>query len=118
MENLMEICSETRRERLLNPQMSDHFYTNFYGKFGYRPYEIKVGRKWVFMRNPVHKVRMPLAKFKVHAFLQWRHDAMMDASSKTYKNIGKYSRPRGWWKNYGFESNPKYYDYDKSRLAW
>ena len=118
MENLMDICSETRMERLLNPQMSDHFYTGFNGKYGYRFYEIKVGRKWVFMRSNAHKVRMPLHKFKLHAFLQWRKDAMTDASSKQYAITGKYSRPRAWWKDYGFTYNPKDFNYDRSRLAW
>ena len=118
MENLVHAISETRMERLLTPKMSDHYYTNFYGKYGYRPYEVKVGRKWVTMRNPSHKVRMPLAKYKVHAFLQWRRDAMTDASCKVYNETGKYSRPRAWWKNYGFTSNPKHFDYDPSRLAW
>ena len=118
MENLVHAISETRMERLLNPQMSDHFYTGFNGKYGYRFYEIKVGRKWVFMRSNAHKVRMPLAKFKIRAFLQWRKDSMVDASCKQYDITGKYSRPRAWWKDYGFTYNPKYFEYDRSRLAW
>jgi hypothetical protein len=118
MENLVHSISETRMERLLNPKMSDHFYTNFVGKYGYRGYEIKVGRKWVTMRSNAHKVRMPLAKFKVHAFLQWRRDSMTDASCKVYNETGKYSRPRAWWKDYGFTSNPKDFNYEPSRLAW
>jgi len=118
MENLVHAISETRMERLLSPKMSDHYYTHFQGKYGYRPYEVKVGRKWVTMKNPSHKVRMPLAKYKVHAFLQWRRDAMTDASCKVYNETGKYARPRAWWKNYGFTSNPKDFDYEPSRLAW
>jgi len=107
-----------KMERLLNPKMSDHYQMQFYGKYGQRIYTIKVGRKWVFMRSNSHRVRMPLEKFKVHAFLQWKREAMTHASSISYMETGKYSRPKGWWKHYGFNSNPKYFTYDASRLAW
>lgn len=118
MENLVNAISETRMERLLNPKMSDHFYTNFHGKYGFRGYEIKVGRKWVTMRSNAHRVRMSLDNFKVHAFLQWRRDSMTDASCKVYNETGKYARPNAWWKEYGFTSNPKDFNYTPSRLAW
>ena len=114
----METISDRRMAYLLEPQLSDHYYTGFNSKYGYRFYEIKVGRKWVFMRSNSHKVKMSLQKFKVHAFLQWRRDAMTDASCKQYNITGKYSRPRAWWKDYGFTYNPKDFDYDQSRLAW
>ena len=118
MENLIESVSEKRMERLNNPQMSDHYQTLFFGKYGTRLYEVKVGRKWVTMRSNSHRVRMSLSKFKVHAFLQWRKDSMTDASCKVYDETGNYLKPRNWWKDYGFKSNPKDFVYDKSRLAW
>ena len=118
MENLVIKDSETLMERLLNPQMSDHYKTLFFGKYGTRVYEVKVGRKWVFMRSNSHRTRMPLAKFKVHAFLEWRRQAMTMASTEAFIKTDRYLKPKGWWKNYGFESNPKDFVYDKSRLAW
>ena len=118
MENLIENCSETRMERLLNPKMSDHYQTLFFGKYGTRLYEVKVGRKWVTMKSNNHKARLPLSKFKVHAFLEWRKASMTDASTKTYAETGRYARPNAWWKEYGFTSNPKDFNYTPSRLAW
>ena len=75
MEILIDKISETRQERLLNPQMSDHYRTWFQGKYGMKLYDIKVGRKWVFIRSKSHRARLPLAKFKTQAFVQWHCDA-------------------------------------------
>ena len=115
MIKLLEDISESRQEKLLNPKMSDHYQTFFYGKYGRGLYEIKVGRKWVTMKSKSHKARMSLAKFEVHAFLEWKRCAESDAcvlgSHKGYK------KPRNWWKEYGFGSNPETFIYDKSRLA-
>jgi len=118
LENLIEKISETRCERLLNPQMSDHFKTFFQGKYGMKIYDIKVGRKWVYIRSNSHRARLPLAKFKTQAFVQWHCDARTHASSETYRETGKYKRSRGWWKNYGFESNPADVNYNRGHLIW
>ena len=64
MEILLDTISPERQERLLNPQMSDHFRTFFIGKHGHRIYEIKIGRKWVTMRSNNHRTRISLDAFK------------------------------------------------------
>jgi len=64
MENLIEKISETRQERLLNPQMSDHFKTFFQGKYGVKIYDIKVGRKWVYIRSNSHRARLTWRSLK------------------------------------------------------
>ena len=43
---------------------------------------------------------------------------MTDASTKVYAETGRYARPNAWWKEYGFTSNPKDFNYTPSRLAW
>ena len=118
MENLIENVSEKRMERLTNPQMSDHYQTLFFGKYGTRLYEVKVGRKWVTMKSNNHKARLPLHKFRDLAFLEWRKTAMTEASTKGYKETGTYHKAKGWWKAYGFTSNPQDFNYNPSRLAW
>lgn len=118
MENLIDKISETRQERLLNPQMSDHYKTMFFGKYGWRIYTIKVGRKWVYMRSNSHRAKLSLDKFKTHAFVQWQCDAKTHASSVAYDETGSYKRPRAWWKNYGFTSNPADILYTKGDLVW
>ena len=70
MELLIDIINSKRQERLLNPQMSDHFKTFFMGKFGYRLYEIKIGRKWVTLRSNTHRTKISLEAFKTKAFVQ------------------------------------------------
>ena len=118
LEILINKISETRQERLLNPQMSDHYRTWFQGKYGMKLYDIKVGRKWVFLRSKSHRAKLSLAKFKTQAFVQWHCDARTHASSETYAETGKYQKSRGWWKNYGFESNPADVNYDRGHLIW
>jgi|TARA_R100000742_G_C4202748_1_gene31377 hypothetical protein len=106
MEKLLETISLERQERLLNPQTSDHFETFMFGKYGRRLYQVKVGRKWVFMRSRGHRARITLQRFKNIAYSQWKRDASTDASTQVYKETGVYKRKRGWWKHYGFEENP------------
>ena len=64
MEILLDTISPERQERLLNPQMSDHFKTFMCGKYGYRLYTIKIGRKWVMLRSNNHRARITLDKYK------------------------------------------------------
>lgn len=118
MEILLENVSEAKRERLLNPQMSDHFQTFMFGKFGRRLYTIKVGRKWVFMKSNSHRARLPLAKFKQLAFLEWRKCARLQASVEAMETNGNYKRKRGWWKAFGFETNPDDFIIDERLKAW
>jgi hypothetical protein len=118
MLKLYKDFSEAKQEKLLNPQMSDEFETFFYGKYGRRLYTIKVGRKWVYMKSSAHKVRMPLRKFKVHAFLEWRRIARTQASVEAMQETGKYKRKNGWWKAFGFETNPENFEFTTKDLAW
>ena len=118
LENLINKISETRGERLLNPKTSDHYETMFSGKYGVKIYEIKVGRKWVHIRSKSHRARLALAKFKTQAFVQWHCDARTHASSETYAETGKYKKKQGWWKNYGFESNPADVNINRGHLIW
>ena len=118
MLKLYDNFSEAKMDRFMNPQMSDHYETYFYGKYGRRLYTIKVGRKWVYMRSNAHKVRMPLRKFKVHAFLEWRRIARTQASLEAMDANGNYKRKRGWWKAFGFESNPENFEFTTKDLAW
>ena len=112
MEKLHEKISPERQERLLNPQMSDHFETFFIGKFGNRLYQIKIGRKWVTMRSNCHKARISIEKFKTLAFVQWRRDV------ESYTFVPNEKRKREWYKDYGFTKKPRdYLLYDK-HLSW
>lgn len=118
MEKLFDEFSLAKMDRFLSPQMSDHYQTYFYGKYGRRIYTIKVGRKWVYMKSNAHRVRMPLRKFKVHAYLEWRRIARTQASREAMQETGKYKRKIGWWKNFGFETNPDNFEYTTKDLAW
>ena len=118
MLKLYDNFSEAKMDRFLNPQMSDHYETYFYGKYGRRLYTIKVGRKWVYMRSNAHKVRMPLRKFKVHAFLEWRRIARTQASLEAMDTNGNYKRKKGWWKAFGFATNPENFEFTTKDLAW
>ena len=112
MEILLETISKERQERLLKPQMSDHFKTFFFGKFGWRIYDIKIGRKWVTMRSNNHRARMSLDKFKTLAFVQWRRDC----ESFTYTPSQK--RKREWYKDFGFTQHPRDYIINHKHLTW
>jgi hypothetical protein len=110
IETLIEKITPERQERLLNPKMSDHFKTFFMGKYGFRLYEIKVGRKWVTMRSNCHRARISIDKFKTLAFVQWRRDAETDTF------IPQQKRKREWYKDYGFTKNPRDYFVDTNHL--
>jgi len=112
MEKLYETISPERQERLLNPQMSDHFETFFMGKFGHRMYQIKIGRKWVTMRSRSHRARLSLENFKTKAFVQWRRDAESDSFVSGQK------RKREWYKDYGFTKQPRDYFVNPKHLSW
>ena len=110
MENLLEKVSPERQEKLLNPQVSDHYITHLTFNHGYRIYEIKVGRKWVFLKttykathNP--RKRISLAKFIILARLNWLDDVRGHALFYN-KDKGKMVLPRQWWLNYGFTEKP------------
>ena len=112
IENLLKPISAERQERLLNPRMSDHFQTFMCGKYGYRIYTIKIGRKWVTMRSNNHRARISLEKFKTLAFVTWRRNV----ESHTFNPQEK--RKRNWYRDYGFDKNPRdYLLYDK-HLSW
>ena len=112
MEKLHIRISPERQERLLNPQMADHFETFFMGKFGNRLYQIKIGRKWVMMRNSTHRARLSLENFKTKAFVQWRRDAESDSFVSGQK------RKREWYKDYGFTKQPRDYFVNPKHLSW
>ena len=112
MENLIETISLERQERLLNPQMSDHFRTFFMGKFGHRIYEIKIGRKWVTLRSNNHRTIISLDAFKTKAFVQWRRDC------ESFTFIPSKKRKREWYKEFGFFQNPREYILNPKHLLW
>jgi hypothetical protein len=112
MEELLEKISPKRQERFLNPRMSDYYKTFFFGKYGYRMYTIKVGRKWVVLRSNSHRARISLERFKTIAFVQWRRDV----EAHTFNPSGK--RKREWYKDYGFYKNPRDYFIDTRHLSW
>jgi hypothetical protein len=72
----------------------------------------------VHIKSKAHRARLSLAKFKTQAFVQWHCDARNHASSETYMETGAYKKKQGWWKNYGFESNPAETIYNKGHLIW
>ncbi len=112
MEELLEKISLERQERLLNPQMSDHYKTFLFGKYGHRIYTVKVGRKWVMLRSNNHRARISLDKFRTIAFVQWRRDV----EYHTYNPYKK--RKREWYRAYGFDKNPRDYFIYSKHLSW
>ena len=112
MEELLEKISLERQERLLNPQMSDHYKTFLFGKYGYRIYTVKVGRKWVMLYSNNHRARISLDKFRTIAFVQWRRDV----EYHTYNPYKK--RKREWYRAYGFDKNPRDYFIYSKHLSW
>jgi len=113
IENLLEPISSERQERLLNPRMSDHFKTFMCGKYGYRLYTIKIGRKWVTMRSNNHRARISLDKYKTIAFKEWKESAISD----TLK-LNNNTKPKGWWNGYGFDSNPLDINLNHKHFIW
>ena len=112
MEELLEKISLERQERLLNPQMSDHYKTFLFGKYGHRIYTVKVGRKWVMLRSNNHRARISLDKFRTIAFVQWSRDVEFH----TYNSSKK--RKREWYRAYGFDKNPRDYFIYSKHLSW
>jgi len=113
IEDLLEPISPERQERLLNPRMSDHFKTFMCGKYGYRLYTIKIGRKWVTMRSNNHRARISLDKYKTIAFKEWKESAISD----TLK-LNNNTKPKGWWSDYGFDRNPLDVLLERKHLTW
>ena len=113
IEDLLEPISLERRERFLDPKMSDHFRTYICGKYGYRLYTIKIGRKWVTMKSNNHRARITLAKYKTLAFREWKESAISE-TLKLNNNI----KPREWWTEYGFTSNPQDVLLERKHLIW
>ena len=113
MEELLERISPERQERLLNPQMSDHYKTFLFGKYGYRIYTVKVGRKWVMLRSNNHRARISLDKFRTIAFDQWRRDVESHVFEPSTKR-----KKREWYRAYGFDKNPRDYFINSKHLSW
>ena len=112
IEQLIDWISETRQERLLNPQSGDHFRTRLAFMYGTRFYTVKVGRKWVMLRSNNHRARISLDKFRTIAFVQWRRDV----EYHTYNPYKK--RKREWYRAYGFDKNPRDYFINSKHLSW
>jgi len=98
-----------RRERLINPQVSDHFKTLLATKYGNYVYEVKVGRKWVFLKSKSHRLRLTIKDYKILGYNNWLSDCKSDVffnevAKDSYKHPFKF--PRQWWLQYGFESKP------------
>ena len=106
MEELLEKISLERQERLLNPQMSDHYKTFLFGKYGHRIYTVKVGRKWVMLRSNTHIKRLTLTTFKELARKNWIADARSDAVFKNVDRTGNFKLPNQWWLQYGLSEKP------------
>ena len=105
IEQLIDWISETRQERLLNPQSGDHFRTRLAYLYGTRFYTVKVGRKWVMLRSNAHIKRLSLIVFKALAKKNWIADASSDAVFTNYEKTGKFKLPRQWWLQYGLSKN-------------
>ena len=112
IEELLENISPERQERLLNPQMSDHYKTFLFGKYGHRIYTVKVGRKWVMLRSNNHRAKISLERFKAIAFVQWRRDVETHTFNPSVK------RKREWYRDYGFDKNPRDYYINFKDLSW
>jgi len=106
IEQLIDWISETRQERLLNPQSGDHFRTRLAFMYGTRFYTIKVGRKWVMLRSNTHIKRLTLTTFKELARKNWIADARSDAIFKYKEKTGNFKLPNQWWLKYGLSEKP------------
>ena len=106
IEQLTDWISETRQERLLNPQSGDHFRTRLAYLYGTRFYTVKVGRKWVMLRSNTHIKRLSLRVFQELAKKNWIADAKSDAVFKNYEKTGNFKLPKQWWLKYGLSAKP------------
>ena len=106
IEQLIDWISETRQERLLNPQSGDHFRTRLAFMYGTRFYTVKVGRKWVMLRSNTHIKRLTLTTFKELARKNWIADARSDAIFKYKEKTGNFKLPNQWWLKYGLSEKP------------
>ena len=106
VEQLIDWISETRQERLLNPQSGDHFKTRLAYLYGTRFYTVKVGRKWVMLRSNTHIKRLTLTTFKELARKNWIADARSDAIFKYKEKTGNFKLPNQWWLKYGLSEKP------------
>ena len=106
MEELIDNISETRQERLLNPQSGDHFKTRLAYLYGTRFYTVKVGRKWVMLRSNTHIKRLTLRTFKELARKNWIADAKSDAIFNNQERTGNFKLPNQWWLKYGLSEKP------------
>ena len=115
---ILDINSTKLQKYLLNPKSGDKYTCEFPTHEGRKICTITVGRKWVTLRwkeivGWTPKVyrnrskRLSLKLFCNHAFIYWRYLARQDACSKAMVETGRYKRPKGWWKDYGFKSNPE-----------
>ena len=106
IEQLIDWISETRQERLLNPQSGDHFRTRLAYLYGTRFYTVKVGRKWVMLRSNTHIKRLTLRTFKELARKNWIADAKSDAIFNNQERTGNFKLPNQWWLKYGLSEKP------------
>ena len=106
IEQLIDWISETRQERLLNPQSGDHFRTRLAFMYGTRFYTVKVGRKWVMLRSNTHIKRLTLTTFKELARKNWIADAKSDAIFNNQERTGNFKLPNQWWLKYGLSEKP------------
>ena len=106
IEQLIDWISETRQERLLNPQSGDHFRTRLAFMYGTRFYTVKVGRKWVMLRSNTHIKRLTLRTFKELARKNWIADAKSDAIFNNQERTGNFKLPNQWWLKYGLSEKP------------
>ena len=106
MEELIDNISETRQERLLNPQSGDHFRTRLAFMYGTRFYTVKVGRKWVMLRSNTHIKRLTLRTFKELARKNWIADARSDALFNNVERTVNFKLPKQWWLKFGLSEKP------------
>tara|TARA_R100001230_G_C5509416_1_gene50534 strand:- start:176 stop:547 length:372 start_codon:yes stop_codon:yes gene_type:complete len=108
---MLERNSKELQNYLLNPKSGDNYTCRFPTPEGEKLCNIAVGRKWVVLRwHELEKKcskKLSLKLFVNHAFVYWRFIARNDASYKAMDKTGSYKKPKGWWKDYGFSSNPE-----------
>ena len=64
------------------------------------------------LRSNNHRARISLDKFRTIAFVQWRRDV----EYHTYNPYKK--RKREWYRDYGFDKNPRDYFIYSKHLSW
>tara|TARA_S200002703_G_C3782154_1_gene241011 strand:+ start:69 stop:401 length:333 start_codon:yes stop_codon:yes gene_type:complete len=90
----------------LNPKSGDEITTRFWTPVGWKVTTIKIGRKWASLKWFAGRKRVSLKTFKNHLWLHWRYLARLDSSNKAMELTGSYKKPKMWYKDYGFKSNP------------